>query len=67
MKITFLGAGSTIFSKNVLGDCMASKTLVEDGLDIALYDVSALRLAESERVIRALDQTFNKAVNELAR
>lgn len=56
MKITFLGAGSTIFSKNVLGDCMASKPLVEDGLEIALYDVSPLRLSESERVIRALDK-----------
>ena len=56
MKITFLGAGSTIFSKNVLGDCMASKPLVEDGLEIALYDVSPLRLKESERVIQALNK-----------
>lgn len=59
MKITFLGAGSTIFSRNVLGDCMASKVLVEEGLEIALYDVSPLRLSESERVIRALNKGLN--------
>lgn len=63
MRITFLGAGSTIFSRNVLGDCMASKTLVEDGLDIALYDVSATRLSESERIIRAIDKGLNAKAN----
>lgn len=54
MKITFLGAGSTIFSRNVLGDCMCSKPLVEDGLDIALYDIDGERLSESERIIKAI-------------
>ena len=63
MKITFLGAGSTIFSKNVLGDCMASETLVKEGLDIALYDISALRLAESERVIKALNKGMDAKAN----
>ena len=36
-KITFMGAGSTVFSKNVLGDCMLSKPL-EDSV-ISLYDI----------------------------
>ncbi|MCC5830378.1 MAG: hypothetical protein JJU36_13115, partial [Phycisphaeraceae bacterium] len=26
-KITFIGAGSTIFAKNILGDCMLSEPL----------------------------------------
>ncbi|MGZ0039917.1 hypothetical protein [Paenibacillus ottowii] len=26
-KITFLGAGSTVFAKNVLGDCMLTPAL----------------------------------------
>jgi len=56
MKITFMGAGSTIFSRNVLGDCMASKPLVEDGLEIALYDIDGVRLSESERIIKAIDK-----------
>ena len=36
-KITFLGAGSTVFAKNVLGDCMMTPALA--GADIALYDI----------------------------
>ena len=27
MKITFIGAGSTIFAKNVLGDCLLADEL----------------------------------------
>ena len=27
IKITFLGAGSTIFARNVLGDCMCQPVL----------------------------------------
>ena len=26
-KITFLGAGSTVFAKNILGDCMLCESL----------------------------------------
>ena len=35
MKITFLGAGSTVFSKNVLGDAMLSPVF-HDAI-LALY------------------------------
>ena len=27
MKITFMGAGSTVFARNVLGDCMCTPAL----------------------------------------
>ena len=43
-KITFLGAGSTVFARNVLGDCMASPVLAS--CEIALYDIDAQRLKE---------------------
>ena len=43
LKITFLGAGSTVFAKNVLGDCMLSEAITKD-LTIALYDIDELRL-----------------------
>ena len=39
-KITFMGAGSTVFAKNVLGDCMMTPAL-EDAV-IALYDIDAV-------------------------
>lgn len=59
-KITFMGAGSTIFAKNVLGDCMLTRSL-EDSI-IALYDIDGQRLRESELMLRAINRNFgNKA------
>ena len=43
-KITFLGAGSTIFAKNLLGDSLLSPALSD--AHIALYDIDAGRLKE---------------------
>ena len=57
MKITFLGAGSSVFAKNVLGDCMLSEAITKD-LEIALYDIDELRLKESEVLINALSKKF---------
>ena len=37
MKITFMGAGSTIFARNVIGDCMCTPALCES--EFALYDI----------------------------
>jgi len=54
LKITFLGAGSTIFVRNVLGDCMSSEALRE--CEIALYDIDAQRLKESERILNAINK-----------
>jgi alpha-galactosidase len=57
-KVTFLGAGSTVFAKNVLGDTMLSSALHDAHL--ALYDIDATRLAESRRML----ETINKNVNQ---
>ena len=54
LKITFLGAGSTIFVRNVLGDCMSSEALRE--CEIALYDIDAQRLKESELILSAINK-----------
>jgi alpha-galactosidase len=54
LKITFLGAGSTVFARNLLGDCMSSEALRE--CEIALYDIDAVRLGESERIISAINK-----------
>ena len=60
MKITFLGAGSTVFAKNVLGDCMLSNQLTD--FDIALLDIDAERLQESYQIICALRDKYKPAV-----
>lgn len=49
-KIIFLGAGSTIFAKNVLGDVMLTPSL--QGFELALYDIDPTRLKESEIILR---------------
>ncbi|MDO5327204.1 MAG: alpha-glucosidase/alpha-galactosidase [Clostridia bacterium] len=59
-KITFMGAGSTVFAKNVLGDSMCTPAL-EDSV-IALYDIDPQRLKESELMLTAINNNLgNKA------
>ena len=54
VKITFMGAGSTVFAKNVLGDCMLSPVLEES--EIALYDIDPVRLDDSKRMLEAINK-----------
>ncbi len=56
-KITFLGAGSTIFAKNVLGDCL--QTDVTRDYEYALYDIDPQRLEESYRMLSNINQNSN--------
>lgn len=58
-KITFLGAGSTIFAKNVLGDCMLTEALRD--FEIALYDIDEKRLDESYNMLSIINKTLNKS------
>ena len=58
LKITFMGAGSTVFARNVLGDVMCTPALRE--CEIALYDIDAIRLNESFQILSVI----NKNVNE---
>ncbi len=57
-KITFMGAGSTVFAKNVLGDCMCREALQDS--HIALYDIDGTRLKESKQMLDILNQNINK-------
>lgn len=56
-RIVFLGAGSTVFAKNLLGDILSFPELAD--AHIVLHDIDAERLRTSEivaqRVARALD------------
>jgi len=53
-KITFMGAGSTVFAKNVLGDSMMTPALAES--TIALYDIDPTRLDESAVMLEAINR-----------
>lgn len=59
MKVTFMGAGSTVFAKNVLGDLMSTPALRE--CEIALYDIDGVRLEESYIMVTALNRNINES------
>ncbi|TNV68071.1 alpha-glucosidase/alpha-galactosidase [Trichococcus shcherbakoviae] len=58
VKICFIGAGSTIFAKNVLGDAMLTPSLQD--AEIALYDIDEKRLKESELMLKTINKNSNQ-------
>ncbi len=52
MKITFMGAGSTVFARNVIGDCLCAEALRDSVF--ALYDIDPKRLEESRTILEAM-------------
>ena len=58
MKVTFMGAGSTVFSKNVLGDTMLCPAFHD--VEIALYDIDEHRLEESFLLISKMNESVNE-------
>lgn len=59
-KITFLGAGSTVFAKNVIGDCMLTSSLQD--FEFALFDIDLQRLKDSENILNYLKSTLGSKV-----
>lgn len=59
-KITFLGAGSTVFAKNVLGDCMTVDALQD--FEFALFDINEERLQDSEMMLNNTKKSLNATV-----
>lgn len=55
-KITFIGAGSTVFMKNIVGDVLQRPAL--SGATIALMDINPQRLEESAVVVNKLISTL---------
>mgnify|MGYP000851683697 FL=1 len=57
-KITFLGAGSTVFAKNVLGDSLLSPALRDS--EFALFDIDQGRLRDSEIMLNVLNKKYGE-------
>ena len=55
-KVTFIGAGSTVFMKNILGDVLQRPALAN--AHIALMDINPTRLEESEVVVGKIISTL---------
>jgi len=56
-KITFMGAGSTVFAKSILGDSLCTPALQDS--HIALYDIDASRLSESAQMLGVINKNIN--------
>ena len=56
IKISFMGAGSTVFARNVIGDCMCTDALKDS--TFALYDIDGERLKESQSILEAMRVTM---------
>ena len=56
MKLTFMGAGSTVFARNLIGDCMCVESLRESVF--ALYDIDADRLNQSKTILETMNKTM---------
>ena len=54
--ITFIGAGSTVFTKNIAGDILQRPALAD--AEVRLMDINPERLAESEIIVGKLAQTL---------
>ena len=52
MKLTFMGGGSTVFARNLIGDCLCVESLRDSVF--ALYDIDAQRLEESRVILEAM-------------
>ena len=63
-KITFLGAGSSVFAKNVLGDCMGVSALQD--FEFALFDIDHERLKDSEQMLNNIKKNLGSTVSIVA-
>jgi alpha-galactosidase len=57
-KIAFMGAGSTVFAKSILGDSLCAPALQES--ELALYDIDPARLQESKQMLEVLNANLNQ-------
>ena len=53
-----MGAGSSVFVRNIIGDCMCRDALKD--ATVALYDIDAERLKESLTLLTALNDSINQ-------
>ena len=58
VKIVFIGAGSIIFVKNLIGDCMMTPCLQNS--EFALLDIDKEKLYLAEKMLQNLNQNVNQ-------
>ena len=56
IKITILGAGSVVFTKNVLGDCILTPEL--GSIHLALHDIDPVRLQDAGKMLENINKNY---------
>ena len=56
-KITFIGAGSTVFTKNLIGDLLSLPDLGD--ITISLHDIDATQLGTTELIARRIAESLD--------
>lgn len=56
IKIAILGAGSTVFAKNTLGDCILTPELGK--FEIALFDIDLKRMEDSRLMLENINKNY---------
>lgn len=59
-RIAFMGAGSTIFAKSVLGDCILTPEIKD--LEISLHDIDPVRLEDSKMMLENLSANVGRSI-----
>lgn len=59
-RIAFMGAGSTIFAKSVLGDCILTPEIKD--LEISLHDIDPVRLEDSKMMLENLSANVGRNI-----
>ena len=62
IRITLIGAGSTVFAKRLIGDILLTPEL-GSGVEIMLHDIDTERLKTSEIVTRRLAESLGLEIS----
>ena len=62
IRITLIGAGSTVFAKRLVGDILLTPEL-GSGVEIMLHDIDTERLKTSEIVTRRLAESLGLEIS----
>lgn len=56
MKVTLIGAGSTVFAKNIISDCLSFEDMKD--MTICLFDINKDRLDTSAKMMHKLNEAW---------
>lgn len=64
MKIVIIGAGSVIFTRNIVGDCLCTDVLRES--EFALYDINKESLEEAKVITEGINRSCNNSMAKIS-